>query len=103
VVSLVLVTPRSTSALIALAVVVIVWTGPGPGAVRERCLSRLLHRPRGGAVRSKLPQLGLAGGLVAVIAAMVVVVTETTQLRHSLGLDGWMATAIGLTALVDRR
>jgi hypothetical protein len=101
VVSLVLVTPRNTPALIALAVVVIVWTGPG--AVRERCLSRLLHRPCGGAVRRKLRQLGLAGGLVAVIAAMVVVVTETTQLRHSLGLDGWMATAIGLTALIDRR
>lgn len=54
-------------------------------------------------MRRKLRQLGLAGGLVAVTAAMVVVVTETTRLRHSLGLDGWAATAIGLTALVDRR
>jgi len=34
-----------------------------------------------------------------VIASMTVVVTETTTLRHSLGLDGWVASVIGLPAL----
>jgi membrane protein len=99
VVSLVLDTQKNTPLLIALAVVVMVWTGSGAVGVIERCLSRLLKYDRGNAVRRKLRHLGLAAGLVVVIAAMTVVVTETTQLRHSLGLDGTVASAIGLPAL----
>jgi len=99
VVSLVLDTRRHTPLLIALAVVVMVWTSSGAVGVIERCLSRLLQRDRGDAVRRKLRHLGLAAGLVVVIAAMVVVVTETTQLRVQLGLDGPVASAIGLPAI----
>ena len=99
VVALVLDTRRHTPLLIALAVVVMVWTGSGAVGVIERCLSRLLERDRADIVRRKLRHLGLAAGLVVIIAAMVVVVTETTQLRQSLGLDGWVASAIGLPAI----
>jgi membrane protein len=99
VVSLVIDTRRHTPLLITLAIVVMVWTGSGAIGVIERALSRLLDRDRGNAVRRKVRHLGLAAGLVVVIAAMVVVVTETTQLRHSLGLDGWVASAIGLPAI----
>ncbi|HEX3317043.1 MAG TPA: YihY/virulence factor BrkB family protein [Solirubrobacteraceae bacterium] len=99
VVALVLDTRKHTPLLIALAVVVMVWTGSGAMGVIERCLSRLLHRDRGDAVRRKLRHLGLAAGLVVVIGANVVVVTETTHLRTTLGLDGWVTSAIGLPAI----
>lgn len=96
VVSLVLDTRKNTPLLIALAVIVMVWTGSGAVGVIERCLSRLLQMPRGDMLRRKLRHLGLATGLVVVIASMTVVVTETTALRHSVGLDGPVASAIGL-------
>jgi uncharacterized BrkB/YihY/UPF0761 family membrane protein len=99
VIALVLDTRRHTPLLITLAVVSMVWTGSGAMGVIERALSRLLHRERGNPVRRKLRHLALAGGLVFVIGANVVVVTETTHLRSSLGLDGWAASAIGLPAL----
>jgi membrane protein len=99
VVSLVLDTRKNTPLLITLAVIVMVWTGSGAVGVIERCLSRLLQFPRGGVVKRKARHIGLAAGLVVVIAAMTVVVTETTTLRYSLGLDGWVASVIGLPAL----
>jgi uncharacterized BrkB/YihY/UPF0761 family membrane protein len=99
VVALVVDTRKHTPLLIALAVVVMVWTGSNAVGVIERCLSRLLDRDRADAVRRKLRHLALAAGLVVLIGAMVVVTTETTELRHSLGLDGPVASAIGLPAV----
>jgi uncharacterized BrkB/YihY/UPF0761 family membrane protein len=98
VVALVVDTRKNTPLLITLAVVAMVWTCSGAVGVIERVLARLLARDRGGAVRRKLRHLGLAAGLVVVIAAMVVVTTETTHLRHSLGVDGTLASAIAFTA-----
>jgi uncharacterized BrkB/YihY/UPF0761 family membrane protein len=99
VVALVVDTRKHTPLLITLAVIVMVWTGSNAVGVIERCLSRLLERDRSDAVRRKVRHVGLAAALVVLIGAMVVVTTETTDLRHSLGVDGPVASAIGLPAL----
>jgi uncharacterized BrkB/YihY/UPF0761 family membrane protein len=96
VVALVLDTRRNTPLLITLAVVVMVWSSSNAIGVIERVLSRLLERDRGDEVHRKLRHLGLAAGLVLVIAGMVIVTTETTRVRHSLGLDGTVASVIGV-------
>ena len=96
VVSLVLETRQDSPVLVAIAVALMVWTGANAVGVIERCLSRLLRRERGDAVHRKLRHLGLAAALVLVIAAAVLLVTETTRLRHTLGIDGLALDVVGI-------
>jgi uncharacterized BrkB/YihY/UPF0761 family membrane protein len=102
VVQLVVQTRQDTPLLVTIAVLVMVWTGSNAVGVIERVLSRLLHRDRGGAVRRKLRQLGLGAALVLLIGLIVVLLTETTQLRHTLGIDGtfWDIVAIPVIGLI---
>src|SRR3954453_10291632 len=99
VVALVLETRRDTPVLVTLAVIVMIWTGSNAVGVIERCLSRLLARDRGDAVRRKLRHLGLSAALVLLIGLLVIVVTETTPLRHTLGIDGTFLDAVGLPTI----
>ena len=99
VVALVLETRRETPLLITLAVIVMVWTGSNAVGVIERCLSRLLQRDRGDGIRRKLRHLGLSAALIVLIALIVLVVTETTRLRHTLGIDGTVLNVIGIPVI----
>lgn len=96
VVALVLETRRDSPLLVTIAVLVMVWTASNAVGVIERALSRLLKRERGDAVRRKLRHLGLSAALVLLIALTVLLVTETTRLRHTLGIDGTVVDSIGI-------
>jgi uncharacterized BrkB/YihY/UPF0761 family membrane protein len=96
VVALVLETRRDSPLLVVVAIAVMLWTGSNAIGVIERALSRLLARQRAGTVGRKLEHLSLAAGLVVLIALIVLAVTETTALRHGLGLD---SPAIGLLGI----
>ena len=67
VVQLILRTRRDSPILIAISIVLMVWTSSGAVGVVERVISRLLGRPRFGMVILKLRQLGLAAGVVPAI------------------------------------
>jgi uncharacterized BrkB/YihY/UPF0761 family membrane protein len=101
VVALVLETRRDSPALILLAVAAMLWTSSSAVGVIERCLARLLHRDRLGAVTRKLRHLGLAAGLVVIIALTVVAVTETTRLRHQFGLDELRLVGLPVIAAIN--
>jgi YihY family inner membrane protein len=99
VVKLITDTRKQTPLLLTLAVAGMVWTASGSIGVIERCLSRLLNRDRADPFRRKLRHLWMSAGLVVVIALLVIVVTETTQLGHRLGIDGTVTTLVGLPAI----
>ena len=88
VVQLILRTRRDSPLLITISIVLMVWTMSGAVGVVERCLSRLLDRPRFGMVLLKARQLGLAAGLVLVVVLMVLAAAKATHLQSRLGLDG---------------
>jgi len=68
------------------------WVGVGATGVVERVESRLLGAPRLGPVALKLRHLGLAAGMVLMIALMAAAATEATNLRGRLGfpIPGWL-------------
>jgi len=99
IVRLIVDTRRQTPLLLTLAVVGMVWTASGSVGVIERCLSRLLDRDRADPFRRKLRHLWMSAGLVVVTALLVIVVTETTQLGHTLVIDSTVATVLGLPAV----
>ena len=92
VVDLVLRTHRNSPLLLAVAVASMVWAGAGATGVVERVESRLLGAPRLGPVALKLRHLGLAAGMVLMIALMAAAATEATNLRGRLGfpIPGWL-------------
>ena len=91
VVDLVLRTRRDSPLLLAIAILSMVWVSAGATGVIERVESRLLAAPRSGAIALKLRHLGLASGMVVMIALMAAAATEATDLRMRLGfrVPGW--------------
>jgi uncharacterized BrkB/YihY/UPF0761 family membrane protein len=96
VVELVLRTHRNSPLLLAIAVASMVWAGAGATGVVERVESRLLGAPRLGPVALKLRHLGLAAGMVLMIALMAAAGTEATNLRGRLGfpVPGWLLSIV---------
>ena len=92
VIQLVLRTRRDSTLLLVIAVALMVWASAGATGVIERVQSRLLGAPRPGAIALKLRHLGLAAGMVLLIALMATAATEATHLRKRLGVDipGWV-------------
>ncbi len=101
VIELVLRTHRNSPLLLAVAVVSMVWAGAGATGVVERVESRLLSAPRPGPVVLKLRHLGLAAGMVLMIALMAAAATESTNLRGRLGfgVPGWLLS-VGSALLI---
>jgi membrane protein len=91
VVQLILRTRRDSPILIAISIVLMVWTSSGAVGVVERVISRLLGRPRFGMVILKLRQLGLAAGVVLVVVLMVLAGAKATNLQSRLGFGGPVA------------
>jgi uncharacterized BrkB/YihY/UPF0761 family membrane protein len=96
VVDLVLRTHRNSPLLLAIAVGSMVWAGAGATGVVERVESRLLGVPRLGPIALKLRHLGLAAGMVLMIALMAAAATEATNLRGRLGfpIPGWLLSVV---------
>jgi uncharacterized BrkB/YihY/UPF0761 family membrane protein len=96
VVELVLRTHRNSPLLLAIAVVSMVWAGAGATGVVERVESRLLGAPRLGPIALKLRHLGLAAGMVLMIALMAAAATEGTNLRGRLHapVPGWLLSVV---------
>ncbi len=96
VVELVVRTHRDSPLLLALAVAAMVWAGAGATGVVERVESRLLDAPRLGPIALKLRHLGLAAGMVLMIALMAAAATEATNLRGRLGfpVPGWALSVL---------
>ena len=96
VVDLVLRTHRNSPLLLAVAVASMVWAGAGATGVVERVESRLLGAPRLGPIALKLRHLGLAAGMVLMIALMAAAATEATNLRGRLGfpVPGWLLSVV---------
>ena len=92
VIDLVLRTHRNSPLLLAIAVASMVWAGVGATGVVERVESRLLGAPRLGPIALKLRHLGLAAGMVLMIALMAAAGTEATNLRGRLSfpIPGWV-------------
>ena len=104
VIDLVLRTHRNSPLLLALAVASMVWAGAGATGVVERVESRLLGAPRLGPIALKLRHVGLAAGMVLMIALMAAAATEATNLRERLGfpVPGWLlsvASAVLIAAI----
>jgi uncharacterized BrkB/YihY/UPF0761 family membrane protein len=96
VVDLVLRTHRNSPLLLAVAVASMVWAGAGATGVVERVESRLLGARRLGPLALKLRHLGLAAGMVLMIALMAAAATEATNLRGRLGfpVPGWLLSLV---------
>jgi uncharacterized BrkB/YihY/UPF0761 family membrane protein len=96
VVDLVLRTHRNSPLLLAIAVASMLWAGAGATGVVERVESRLLGAPRRGPIALKLRHLGLAAGMVLMIALMAAAATEATNLRGRLGfpIPGWLLSVV---------
>jgi len=96
VVDLVLRTHRNSPLLLAVAVASMVWAGAGATGVVERVESRLLGARRLGPIALKLRHLGLAAGMVLMIALMAAAATEATNLRGRLGfpVPGWLLSVV---------
>jgi len=96
VVELVLRTHRNSPLLLAIAVAAMVWAGAGATGVIERVESRLLGARRLSPVALKLRHLGLAAGMVLMIALMAAAATEATNLRGRLGfpIPGWLLSVV---------
>ena len=96
VIDLVLRTHRNSPLLLAIAVASMVWAGAGATGVVERVESRLLGAPRLGPIALKLRHLGLAAGMVLMIALMAAAATEATNLRGRLGfpIPGWLLSVV---------
>ncbi len=104
VIDLVLRTHRNSPLLLAVAVASMLWAGAGATGVVERVESRLLGAPRLGPIALKLRHLGLAAGMVLMIALMAAAATEATNLRGRLGfpIPGWLlsvASAVLIAAI----
>ncbi len=87
VIELVLRTRRDSPLLLVIAILAMVWASAGATGVIERVGSRLLRVSRPGPVALKLRHLGLASGMVLLIALMAILATEATNLRKRLGID----------------
>lgn len=85
IVLLVLRTHHDSPALIAGAVVAMVWVSSGAVGVVERCLSRLLRLERSGPVSNKLRSVALATLLAIVIVLLVLATSAGTGLAGRLG------------------
>ncbi|HTP21321.1 MAG TPA: YhjD/YihY/BrkB family envelope integrity protein [Solirubrobacteraceae bacterium] len=96
VIDLVLRTHRNSPLLLAVAVASMLWAGAGATGVVERVESRLLGAPRLGPIALKLRHLGLAAGMVLMIALMAAAATEATNLRGRLGfpIPGWLLSVL---------
>ena len=96
IVDLVLRTHRNSPLLLAVAVASMVWAGAGATGVVERVESRRLGAPRLGPLALKLRHLGLAAGMVLMIALMAAAATEATNLRGRLGfpVPGWLLSVV---------
>jgi len=96
VIELVLRTHRNSPLLLGVAVASMVWAGAGATGVVERVESRLLGAPRLGPIKLKLRHLGLAAGMVLMIALMAAAATEATNLRGRLGfpVPGWLLSVV---------
>jgi uncharacterized BrkB/YihY/UPF0761 family membrane protein len=96
IVDLVLRTHRNSPLLLAVAVAAMVWAGAGATGVVERVESRLLGAQRLGPIALKLRHLGLAAGMVLMIALMAAAATEATNLRGRLGfpVPGWLLSVV---------
>jgi len=96
VIDLVLRTHRNSPLLLAIAVASMVWAGAGATGVVERVESRLLGAPRLGPIALKLRHLGLAAGMVLMIALMAAAATEATNLRARVGfpIPGWALSIV---------
>jgi len=96
VIELVLRTHRNSPPLLAIAVASMVWAGAGATGVVERVESRLLGAPRLGPVALKLRHLGLAAGMVSMIALIAAAATEATNLRGRLGfpIPAWLLSVV---------
>ncbi len=104
VIDLVLRTHRNSPLLLAVAVASMLWAGAGATGVVERVESRLLGAPRLGPIALKLRHLGLAAGMVLMIALMAAAATEATNLRGRLGfpIPAWLlsvASAVLIAAI----
>ena len=101
VVELVLRTHRNSRLLLAIAVASMVWAGAGATGVVERVEPRLLGTPRLGPIALKLRHLGLAAGMVLMIALMAAAATEATNPRARLGfpIPGWLLS-VGSAVLI---
>lgn len=101
VIELVLRTRRDSPLLLGVAVASMIWASAGATGVIERVESRLLGVPRHGAVKLKLRQLVLAGGMAVVIALMATAAVEATDLGSRLGLavPGWALSAGSVAAI----
>jgi len=96
VIDLVLRTHRNSPLLLAIAIAAMVWAGAGATGVVERVESRLLGAPRLGPIALKLRHLGLAAGMVLMIALMAAAATEATNLRGRLGfpIPAWLLSVV---------
>jgi uncharacterized BrkB/YihY/UPF0761 family membrane protein len=101
VIELVLRTRRDSPLLLAIAIAAMIWVSAGATGVVERMGSRLLEVSRPGPVALKLRHLGLAAGMVVLIALMTIAATEGTDLRNRLGVHvpRWVVS-IGAVAII---
>jgi len=101
VIELVLRTHRNSPLLLVIAVAAMIWAGAGATGVVERVESRLLGAQRLGPIALKLRHLGLAAGMVLMIALMTAAATEATNLRGRLGfpVPGWLLS-VGSAVLI---
>jgi uncharacterized BrkB/YihY/UPF0761 family membrane protein len=94
-VQLILRTHHNSSLLLAGSVVAMVWVSSGAVGVIERCMARLLGRPRRGPFAGKLRNLALACGLACLIVVLVLAASAGTGLVDRLGAG---STAIRVAA-----
>ena len=73
--------------LLSLAVFAMLWTTSGAIGVIERCLARMLQRPRFHVVVGKIRNLMLGGGVALLLVFAVAGTTLTTGLARRIGLD----------------
>ena len=101
VLALVLRTRRDSPLLLAVAIVSMVWTSAGATGVIERVESRLLEAQRAGSIALKLRHLGLAAGMVLMIALMATAATEATNIRGRLGfrIPGWVLSVASVLVI----
>jgi uncharacterized BrkB/YihY/UPF0761 family membrane protein len=106
VVELILRTHRNSPLLIALSVLVMLWTSSGAIGVLERGLVRLLGLPAKGILVGKLRNIGVAGALAVLVVLMVLVASAGTGVVRELKLDSVLTrvavpiVSLGVTAVI---
>jgi membrane protein len=101
---LVLGTRDNSPALLALAMVAMLWTTSGAIGVIERCESRLLASERHHAVVGRLRNMALGAGVVAMVvaasAAAPVIGDAADALDVRRTLPGWLLVAVNTVASI---